>query len=61
MMRRRFGVGLGSVLQLMFVLIGVWLPAMFVIGAIFVAIWLRLLLVRRDIVGTPGGARMLVS
>jgi hypothetical protein len=39
----------------------VLIATMFLIGAIFAAIWLRLLMLRHDVVGTPGGARMLVS
>jgi hypothetical protein len=61
MQRRPWGIGYGSVLQLLFVATGVWLVAMFVVGAIFAAIWLYLLTLRHELVGTPGGARMLVS
>jgi hypothetical protein len=61
MMRRSWGIAVGSVLQIPFVLTGAWLTAMFVVGAIFVAIWLYLLTLRHELVGTPGGARMLVS
>jgi hypothetical protein len=60
-MRRPWGIGVGSVLQLVFTATGVLIGTMFLIGAIFAAIWLRLLMLRHDIVGTPGGARMLVS
>lgn len=59
--RRTWGIGVGSVLQLVFIGTGVLIATMFLIGAIFAAIWLRLLMLRHDIVGTPGGARMLVS
>jgi hypothetical protein len=61
LMRRPWGIGLGSLLQLPFILTGVWLTAMFVIAAIFATIWLSLLNLRRDLVGTPGGIRMLAS
>jgi hypothetical protein len=61
MMRRPYGIGAGSVLQIVFLLTGIWLTAMFFVGVLFIAIWLRLLFLRRDLVGTPGGARMLVS
>jgi hypothetical protein len=61
LMRRPWGIGLGSVLQLPFILTGVWLTAMFVIAAIFATIWLSLLNLRRELVGTPGGIRMLAS
>ncbi|HLY33239.1 MAG TPA: DUF4233 domain-containing protein [Jatrophihabitantaceae bacterium] len=59
--RRPWGIGYGSVLQLAFVATGAWLVAMFVVGAIFAGIWLYLLTLRHELVGTPGGARMLVS
>jgi hypothetical protein len=59
--RRPWGIGYGSALQLLFVATGVWLLAMFVVGAIFAAIWLYLLTLRHELVGTPGGVRMLVS
>ena len=61
LVRRPFGIGVGSALQVMFVLTGIMLVAMFVVAAIFAAVWGRLLLLRRDLVGTPGGLRLLVS
>jgi hypothetical protein len=60
-MRRPWGIGFGSALQVAFVLTGVLLTAMFIVGLIFGAIWLSLLNLRRDLVGTPSGWRMLVS
>ena len=41
--------------------VGILLPAMFVVGAIFAAIWGYLLSLRHELVGTPGGWRLLVS
>jgi hypothetical protein len=61
MLRRPWGIGLGSVLQLPFVLTGLWLWGMFIVGAMFLAIWLYLLRLRHELVGTPGGMRMLIS
>jgi hypothetical protein len=61
LMRRPWGIGLGSVLQLPFILTGIWLTAMFVVAAIFATIWLSLLNLRRELVGTPGGIRMLTA
>jgi hypothetical protein len=61
MQRRHWGIGLGSALQLPLVLSGVWLWGMFLIGALFVAIWLYLLKLRHELVGTPGGPRVLIS
>ncbi len=59
--RRRWGIGLGSLLQPVFVAVGVWIHAFFVVGVLFVAVWLYLLNLRREMVGTPGGLRMLIS
>lgn len=59
--RRGYGIGMGSALQVPFLLTGVWLLAMLVLAAIFVAIWVRLLFLRRELVGTPGGLRLFVS
>jgi hypothetical protein len=59
--RRGFGIGLGSVLQVPFLLTGIWQLAMLVLAAIFAGIWVRLLLLRRELVGTPGGVRLFVS
>lgn len=61
MLRRPYGVGVGTVMQVPLMLTGIWLGAMFVVGAIFWAVWYRLLMLRRDVVGTPRGLRMLVS
>ena len=61
LLRRPWGIGLGSLLQLAFILTGIVLAVMFVIAAIFATIWLYLLNLRHDLVGTPGGVRMLVS
>ncbi len=60
-LRRSWGIGAGSALQIPFILTGFWLYAMFVIGLIFAVIWLYLLNLRHELVGTPGGIRMLVS
>jgi uncharacterized protein DUF4233 len=60
-LRRRWGIGVGTALQVPFVLTGVWVVSMFLVGAVFAAIWLYLLTLRHELVGTPGGARMLYS
>ena len=61
LVRRPWGIGLGSLLQLAFLLTGIWLLLMVIIAAIFAAIWGRLLLLRRELVGTAGGWRLLWS
>lgn len=59
--RRSWGIGLGSVLQLAFTATGIMIATMYLVGAIFAAIWLRLLMLRHEVVGTSGGLRMLVE
>jgi len=59
--RRRWGIGLGTALHIPLVLIGVWVHAFFIVAALFAGVWLYLLNVRHELVGTPGGVRMLVS
>jgi hypothetical protein len=59
--RRSWGIAAGSALQVVFVLTGCWLLPMLFIGAIFAAIWARVLFLRHDLVGTPGGWRILTS
>ncbi|HEU5266747.1 MAG TPA: DUF4233 domain-containing protein [Jatrophihabitans sp.] len=59
--RRRWGIGFGSALQLAFTATGVLIAAMFLVGVLFAAIWLRLLMLRHELVGTPGGWRMLAG
>lgn len=61
LLRRPFGIGAGSALQVLFLLAGLWLWALFVIAAIFAAVWLRLLWLRHELVGTPAGRRLLYS
>jgi uncharacterized protein DUF4233 len=59
--RRRWGIGLGTVLHVPFALIGVWVHAFFIVAVLFIGVWLYLLNLRHELVGTPGGVRMLVS
>lgn len=61
LLRRRWGIGLGSALQVAVLATGIWTAVMFAVGIVFVAIWLWVLTMRRDLVGTPGGIRMLGS
>jgi hypothetical protein len=61
LVRRPWGIGVGSVLQVAFTATGVLIATMFLVGAIFAAIWLRLLMLRHEVVGTAGGLRMLVE
>ncbi|HEY2985800.1 MAG TPA: DUF4233 domain-containing protein [Jatrophihabitantaceae bacterium] len=59
--RRRWGIAVGSLVQVPFVAVGVWVHAFLVAGVLFVGVWLYLLNIRHDLVGTPGGPRMLIS
>lgn len=58
LIRRPWGIAVGSVLQLPFIATGIMIVTMFLVGAIFAAIWLRLLTLRQELVGSPGGLRM---
>ena len=61
LLRRPFGVGLGSALQLAVLATAVLERAMLVIALMFIALWWWVLTMRRDLAGKPGGARMLIS
>lgn len=61
LLRRPWGIGLGSALQLVVLSTGVWAPVIIVVALIFIAIWWWVLTMRRDLAGKPGGLRMLVS
>ncbi len=47
--RRRFGLGLGTVLQLPVIATGFLIGVMFVLGAIFAGLWVYMLRARRDL------------
>lgn len=59
--RRPWGIGAGTALQLLFLLTGIWLWGMLIVAAIFAAVWVRLLLLRHELLGTRAGWRMLYS
>jgi ABC-type transport system involved in cytochrome bd biosynthesis fused ATPase/permease subunit len=61
LLRRRWGIGTGTALQVLYLATGIWLPAALVPGVILAGIWLYLLNLRSQVAGTPGGARMLIS
>jgi Protein of unknown function (DUF4233) len=61
LLRRAWGIGAGSALQLVFLLTGIWLPAGLIVTVLLVGCWGYLLYLRHDLVGTPGGIRMLIS
>jgi hypothetical protein len=59
--RRTWGIGLGSGLQLAFLATGGLIVTMFLVAALFIAVWLRILMFRHEVVGSPGGLRMLLG
>lgn len=61
LVRRPRGIAIGSGMQVLFTLTGIMIATMFVIGVIFILIWLRLLQLRHEVVGSPGGFRMLAG
>lgn len=61
LVRRPWGIAVGSALQVVFTATGFLIATMFLIGVVFAVIWLRLLTLRHDIVGSPGGLRMLAG
>jgi hypothetical protein len=61
LVRRPWGIGLGSVLQVPLFGTGIMIATMFLISALFIAVWLRVLMFRHEVVGSPGGMRMLLG
>lgn len=53
--RRPQGLLIGSVLQVPLLLTGLFSSAMWLVGGVFVLIWLYLLQVRKDLLGSPLG------
>ena len=61
LVRRPWGIGLGSAVQVLFLLSGLWLIAQLVIAALFAMVWARMLWLRHQLLGTPAGWRLLSS
>jgi Protein of unknown function (DUF4233) len=61
LLRRPWGIAVGSGMQVLFTATGILIPTMFVVGVIFALIWGRLLVLRHEVVGSPGGLRMLAG
>ena len=53
--RRPQGLLIGSVLQVPLLLTGLFSSAMWLVGGVFVLIWLYLLQIRKDLLGSPFG------
>jgi uncharacterized protein DUF4233 len=60
-LRRPWGIGVGSGLQLLVVATVVLIPSLAVVVLIFLLLWLYLLRTRRQLLATPSGWRMLIS
>ena len=61
LLRRPWGIAVGSVMQVLFTATGFLTVTMFFVGVVFILIWLRLLQLRHEVVGSPGGLRMLAG
>jgi hypothetical protein len=61
LVRRPWGIAVGSALQVVFFLTGILSIPMFLVGAIFAAIWLRLLTLRHEVIGGRGGVHLLAG
>jgi hypothetical protein len=61
LLRRPWGIAVGSVMQVLFIATGFIIGTMFFVGFVFILIWLRLLMLRHEVVGSPGGLRMLAG
>jgi hypothetical protein len=61
LVRRPWGIGLGSAMQVPFFASGIMIVTMFLIAALFMAVWLRVLMFRHEVIGGPGGLRMLAG
>jgi len=61
LLRRPWGIGVGSVAQLAVLATALWVHSFVVVAALFLGVWGFILHIRRQLVGTPSGWRMLVS
>jgi hypothetical protein len=57
--RYPWGIGVGSIFQLTMIAVGFWTYAFFVVAALFIGVWIYLLKLRHELVGTPGGLHLL--
>jgi hypothetical protein len=60
-LRRPWGIGAGSGLQLLVAATVLLIPSLAVVVVIFLLLWLYLLRTRRQLLATPSGWRMLIS
>jgi len=60
LVRRAWGIAVGSALQVAFLATGILIATMFLVAALFIAVWLRVLMLH-VVVGSPGGLRLLAG
>lgn len=60
-LRRPWGIAVGSAMQVVLFGLGIMFATMFLVGAIFAAIWLRLLMFRQEVIGGKGGVHVLAG
>ena len=60
-LRAPWGIAVGSALQIVVLSTGFLERTLFLVGAIFIGIWIYTLNLRHQLVGTPGGIAMLWS
>jgi hypothetical protein len=61
LLRRRWGIGVGTALQLLVAATVLLIPAIAIVVVFFLLIWGYLLRTRHQLLATPAGWRMLVS
>jgi len=61
LLRRRWGIGAGSALQLLVLATVVLIPVLAVVVVFFLLLWWYVLRTRHQLLGTPSGWRMLIS
>jgi hypothetical protein len=61
LLRRRWGIGAGSALQVLVIAPVALIPVLAVVVVFFLLLWWYLLRTRHQLVGTPSGWRMLIS
>lgn len=58
LVRRPWGIALGSVLQIVFFATGAMILTMFFVAALFISVWVWILNFRHDVIGGPDGVQM---
>lgn len=61
MLRRPWGIGLGTVLQGVLALVIILVPLFAIVVAIFLALWYYMIKTRHELIGTAAGWRMFAS